>query len=144
MSEHGHVNEELKAAAERYEKAAYPRASASGGKDYDSYYMPIQEMEDMRKLADAYVAEHNSEREIKIEDMGPRIKGVGVLRYPDGQIEKAREMARGIQDGVIFALPNTRDSEGCYCWDFRIEGSHDFILPHEEILEPIVVSSKDN
>lgn len=59
------------------------------------------------------------------------LQGVGVLRYPPGDIvlgegtvpaaRIARELAAEIRQGSVIALPGYRDSEGDYQWDFRIE-----------------------
>ena len=46
------MNDELKAAAERYMKP-YPRASASSGRDYTSHFTHVAEWNDMVSLAQA-------------------------------------------------------------------------------------------
>lgn len=63
----------------------------------------------------------------------PPLAGVGILRYPEGKVyerngrscsarDMARDFAENIQQGSILVLPNTRDEDGRYLWDFRIEG----------------------
>lgn len=60
------------------------------------------------------------------------IQGVGVLRFPqqdycdkDGNKTLARDVAANlssqIKQGTILGLPSTRDENGNYLWDFRIE-----------------------
>jgi hypothetical protein len=67
-----------------------------------------------------------------------RIRGVGVLRYPEGHGEKARQMMGFVQDGSVLCLPDARDSYGNYLWDFRIEGT-----PDDEVDTPVVVEGPD-
>lgn len=61
------MTNELREAAER-RRNPYPRASKSGGKDYDSYYVHQQEWEDMTRLADAYADEHPPDDETPIDE----------------------------------------------------------------------------
>ena len=61
----------------------------------------------------------------------PRIKGVGILRYPSGAVEYegrltdaidvARNLCEQITPGCILCLPSDKDDTGAYLWDFRIE-----------------------
>ena len=86
------------------------------------------------------------------------IKGVGVVRFPNGgspeQRRKCREVAQkmceSIRQGSMIALPNMRDEHGNYSWDFRIEGGDIDQVRVERAEEPratkndMVVIDKDN
>lgn len=68
------------------------------------------------------------------EKKGEPIKGVGVLRGPlDGDVtsvngktvtayEWAQQVAQNLRQGCLLLLPNAKDENGNYLWDFRIEG----------------------
>jgi hypothetical protein len=58
------------------------------------------------------------------EGTGSEIKGVGILRYPEGNCAakmQAEEFAPHIRQGVTILLPSRVDENGYYLWDFRIE-----------------------
>ena len=76
----------------------------------------------------------------------PPFKGVGVFRYPVGEINLpdgsrlstqtyAEQLIEKLHDVSVIMLPNTRDCDGNYVWDFRIEGIVDakpVALPNEK------------
>lgn len=59
--------------------------------------------------------------------MSRKIRGIGVLRFPNRDVggrsarAMAQAMAEAITVGGILCLPNTRDANGEYEWDFRVE-----------------------
>lgn len=70
--------DELRTSCERLRNEAYPRAAVSRGADWDSWYMPIQEMKDLRLAADAYLAEHPADDD-EVAD-GAWLRSIGATR----------------------------------------------------------------
>ncbi len=98
------MNDELRAAAERL-RNPYPRASVSGGKYWDSYYMHIQEMIDLRKVADAYLAECD-ETPVTVEWM----QSIGFVMVDFGKWHHARNGSIRFfsnNEGVMFGIHNS-------------------------------------
>lgn len=57
------------------------------------------------------------------------IKGIAVLRYPEFERygpnpakDVARQISEHVRQGAVIGLPSTKDADGDYLWDFRIEG----------------------
>ncbi len=76
--------------------------------------------------------------------MADNIKGIGVLRYPanvNGAHKLARDIAALIVPGSIICLPDSKDENGNYRWDFRmLEGDADQVaIQRSDADEPIVI-----
>jgi hypothetical protein len=78
-------------------------------------------------IRDRMARDPELDRAMRETDWIPRdgIQGVGVIRFPvtDPEARKhAEAMVSGFRQGTMLVMPNTRDTQGNYEWDFRIEG----------------------
>jgi DNA-directed RNA polymerase subunit RPC12/RpoP len=107
----------------REEKARQERVLASKGVTAEPPVLEAGTTLETAKLLEPapHLPPGCAERMIKL---GAPINGVGVLRYPVGSqwVALVSAIAQKIQNGSILLLPNTKDEQGDYLWDFHVEG----------------------
>ena len=70
--------DEIKAAAERYEQG-YPSLSVNNSEEFETYFLPMQEVTDLYTLADAYLESLKTDSEPITDDFGVKLLNSSLL-----------------------------------------------------------------